>query len=450
LIEILTIGGLLMAWSRKSAMFASLAIALYLLGLVLRNQQLVTVAVVLLSFLTWAAFRTTNADVSSSGRRLEDENAMGGIALQNLVALRKLSSARVFEDGEIDVSIRIQNKSNLSKILEVRDRVPEVMRIKKGANYVLMELGPQRETEISYTIEAPLRGFYTIGPVCIRIQDTFGLFHNEREIHLYDDFLVFPKMEDIKDALIKSRVPKIFTGAVNIRNPGEGSNFYNLREYVPGDAMKKVNWKATARSGGKLMVNEFERDAVSDIILLVDSRSVSETGPVSRNSLVYSTRAAASLSQYFLSRRDSVGVVVYGDEIVSVDRDTGKKQLYVILTKLAGAMAKGNTPLKVVTNRILPHINRGSPIIILSPLEDDPTIIDAVRDLRSRNFDVTILSPSSLEFEFDARRLDRTGYELLKTERDILMSELRGLGANVMDWEPDMLLNTALSGARGF
>ena len=93
-----------MAWSRKSAMFASLAIALYLLGLVLRNQQLVTVAVVLLSFLTWAAFRTTNADVSSSGRRLDDDNSSGGIALQNLVALRKLSSARVFEDGEIDVS----------------------------------------------------------------------------------------------------------------------------------------------------------------------------------------------------------------------------------------------------------------------------------------------------------------------------------------------------------
>jgi uncharacterized protein (DUF58 family) len=145
-----------------------------------------------------------------------------------------------------------------------------------------------------------------------------------------------------------------------------------------------------------------------------------------------------------------VGLVIYGDEITSVDRDTGKKQLYVLLTKLAGAMAKGNTPMKIVTNRIMPHINRGSPIIILTPLEEDPTIVDAVRDLRSRNFDVTILSPSSLEFEFDARRLDRTGYEVLKTERDILMAELRGLGAFVMDWEPDMMLNTALSGARGF
>ncbi len=423
---------------------------MYLLGLVLRNQQLVTVAVVLLSFLTWAALRTAHGDVSSSGRRMEDTQLDEGVQLQNIVAMRKVSTARVFEDGEIDVVVRLQNRSNIAKVIEVRDRVPEVMRIKKGANYVLMEIGPQRETEISYTIEAPLRGFYTIGPVCIRVQDEFGLFHNEKEIQLYDDYLVFPKMEDIKDAMVKSRVPKIFTGAVAIRNPGEGSNFFNLREYLPGDPMRKVNWKATARQDGKMMVNEFERDAVSDVVLIVDSRQVSETGPVSRNSLVFSTRAAASLSQYFLSRRDSVGLVVYGDEIVSVDRDTGKKQLYILLTKLAGAMAKGNTPLKIVTNRIMPHINRGSPIIIMSPLEDDPTIVDAVRDLRSRSFEVTILSPSSLEFEFDARRLDRTGYEVLKTERDIMISELRGLGAHVMDWEPDMLLTTALAGARGF
>ena len=113
-------------------------------------------------------------------------------------------------------------------------------------------------------------------------------------------------------------------------------------------------------------------------------------------------------------------------------------------------MARGNTPLQVVVNRILPHINKGSPIIVLSCLEDDTTIVNAIRDLRARDFDVTILTPSSLEFEFDARRLDRTGYEVLKTERDILISELRGLGAFVMDWEPDMLLSTALAGARGF
>ena len=93
---------------------------------------------------------------------------------------------------------------------------------------------------------------------------------------------------------------------------------------------------------------------------------------------------------------------------------------------------------------------RDSPIIFLSNLEDDPTIVNALRDFRARDFDVTVLTPSSLEFEFDARRIDRTGYEVMKTERDVLISELRGLGVNIMDWEPDMLLSTALAGARGF
>ena len=45
--------------------------------------------------------------------------------------MRKVSTSRVFEDGEIDVVVRLQNRSNIAKVIEVRDRVPEVMRIKK-------------------------------------------------------------------------------------------------------------------------------------------------------------------------------------------------------------------------------------------------------------------------------------------------------------------------------
>ena len=62
-------------------MFASLSIAMYLLGLVLRNQQLVTVAVVLLSFLTWAALRTAHGDVAATGKRIEDSILDEGVQL---------------------------------------------------------------------------------------------------------------------------------------------------------------------------------------------------------------------------------------------------------------------------------------------------------------------------------------------------------------------------------
>ena len=138
-------------WSRKSAMLGSLAVAMYLLGLTLRNTQLVTIAVVIFVFLTWAALIGNHADVASSGRRAEEWSGEEGVALGNVVAMRKLSSARMFEDGELNVTLRMQNTSSLPKILEVRDRVPEVMRIKEGANYILMELGPRRETFIEYT-----------------------------------------------------------------------------------------------------------------------------------------------------------------------------------------------------------------------------------------------------------------------------------------------------------
>ena len=142
-------------WSRKSAMLGSLAVAMYLLGLTLRNTQLVTIAVVIFVFLTWAALLGNHADVASSGRRADEWSGEEGVALGSVVAMRKLSSARMFEDGELNVTLRMQNTSSLPKILEVRDRVPEVMRIKEGANYILMELGPRRETFIEYTVECP-------------------------------------------------------------------------------------------------------------------------------------------------------------------------------------------------------------------------------------------------------------------------------------------------------
>ena len=102
-------------WSRKSAMLGSLAIAMYLLGLTLRNEQLVTIAVVIFVFLTWAALFGGHADVASSGRRADEWSGEEGIALGSVIAMRKLSSARLFEDGELNVTLRMQNNSPLPK-----------------------------------------------------------------------------------------------------------------------------------------------------------------------------------------------------------------------------------------------------------------------------------------------------------------------------------------------
>ena len=179
-------------WSRKSAMLGSLAVAMYLLGLTLRNSQLVTIAVNFV-FLTWAALFGGHADVASSGERAEEWTGEEGVSLSNVSAMRKLSSARIFEDGDIGVTLRMQNHSALGKILEVRDRVPEVMRIKEGANYILMELGPRRETFIEYTVECPLRGFYSLGPVAVQSARSIWIISQGKRTPCLQRFPRIPK-----------------------------------------------------------------------------------------------------------------------------------------------------------------------------------------------------------------------------------------------------------------
>jgi hypothetical protein len=80
-------------WSRKSAMLGSMAVAMYLLGLTLRNSQLVTIAVVIFVFLTWAALFGGHADVASSGRRAEEWTGEEGVVLGSVLVMRKLFGA---------------------------------------------------------------------------------------------------------------------------------------------------------------------------------------------------------------------------------------------------------------------------------------------------------------------------------------------------------------------
>ena len=74
--------------------------------------------------------------------------------------------------------------------------------------------------------------------------------------------------------------------------------FYALREYLPGDSFRSINWKALARTG-EMMVNEKTRDAVTDVFVIVDTRDVSRIGTVLKNPLEMGTVAVTSVSIIF-------------------------------------------------------------------------------------------------------------------------------------------------------
>jgi uncharacterized protein (DUF58 family) len=285
--------------------------------------------------------------------------------------------------------------------------------------------------------------------VSLRARNTFNLGVEEMYVDHHSDIVIFPQIKDIEEAFLRSRTPKMYTGATTLRTPGQGSEFYSLREYVPGDPFKNINWKAFARTGD-LMVNEKCRDAVTDLYLILDSRDLARIGTVLKNPLEMGTVSAASLAAFFLKRRDSVALAIYDEKLSYLPPDTGDKQYFKILSALAGVTPKGAMPLQAVTNSLSGRFSRGSPVFIISSCEGDGTVPAAVRDLVGRGHEVTVLSPSSVDFERLVSRIPRMSYEVLKLERQNRLTTLAGSGAQVIDWMPDMDLSQALMQVRGY
>ena len=410
-------------WTRKAAILLTSGISLILIGMMISNFQLMIVGLTFISFLAINGWVEGHSDLEIK---------------------RDVSAVNVYKGDDINVVLTVTNKSyRRTQQLEVFDNVPHEMKMRKGINLMRMNLGPGQTATIRYTVRCPLRGHYTIGPTSIRYRNTFNLFVSETSVGDRSDITVFPQVRDVEEALIRSDVPKMYTGATTLKTPGQGMEFYALREYFPGDSFRSINWKAFARTG-ELMVNEKTRDAVTDVFIILDTRDVARIGTVLKNPLEMGTVAAASIANYFIKRRDSVSLVTYGERMDFLPPETGDKQHYKVLSQLAAVESKGSMPLQAVTNALSPRISRGSPVFIISSLEGDGTTLPAIRNLSGKGHEVIVLSPSSIDLERLVSRIPRMAYEVLKLERQNRLTAISGYGAKVIDWTPSVELSQAL------
>ena len=410
-------------WSKKAAAVAGGAIFLTLAGLIRLNYLFISAGLVMLTFVVISSFLD--------------------VWMPNVRIRRETTSDNIFEDGTMSVKFIIKNTGLGIGFVEIYDSLPPQARIIKGSNYTLLYMKPWQEVSFEYSLKLPLRGHYHLGPVKMRVKDAFDLFYNERLEESIHSFSVFPQVEVLEEQVITSRSPKLLSGAMPLNVIGTGTEFYSLREFVPGDSLRSVNWKALAKKG-KMMVNETVREDVMDVILLVDAREVSAVGGGRDTPLEMSCRAAATYAKQLLDERNNVALMVYGDSIDRVDLDRGEHHLFKILTALSSAKPEGNLKLELVMKDLLPHIPSGSPIILFSSLDDDHTIAEAFTSTISRGFTITTISPSSLDFEERMKRIPVEPLLMAKIERDNLISELRSFGLQVGDWKYGENVNTAL------
>ena len=410
-------------WSRKAAAVAGGALFLALAGLIRLNYLFISAGLVMLIFVVLSSFLD--------------------VWMPNVQIRRETTSDNIFEKGDLSVKFIVKNKGLGIGFVEIYDQLPPQARITKGSNYTLLYMKPWQEVSFEYSLKLPLRGHYHLGPVKMRVKDAFDLFYNERIEESIHSFSVFPEIELLEEQIIKSRAPKLLSGAMPLNVIGAGTEFYSLREFVPGDSLRSVNWKALAKKG-KMMVNETVREDVMDVILLLDAREVSAVGGGKDTPLEMSCRAAATYAKQLLDERNNVALIIYGESIERIDLDRGEHHLFKILTALSSATPTGNLKLEIVMKDMLPYIPSGSPIILFSSLDDDHTLSEAFTNTISRGYTITTISPSSLDFEEKMKRIPAQPLLIARIERDNMISEIRSFGMQVGDWKSNEAVNTAL------
>jgi len=413
-------------WTRKSVLILATGVVCLVGGMIFNNLQLLLMGSVFLFILVLAYF----------------------ITISSVEVKRIIPESRAFEGDRITVILRIINTGHGSGLLEVFDKLPSAFRLVEGSNGITVSLGRDEMVDLKYVVECPLRGYYLVGPVIVRKRDFFQIFCDKVTINAQSHMTIYPRMDPLKDVHARTRYRKMHPGSVSLKEVGTGSDFHSIRDYMSTDPFKRINWKVTSRLR-RLMVNQYELEDVFNAMILVDARSITKVGTPLRNPLEFSIKAAAAISDALMKRTNKVGVVTYNDNVRVVPPGSGETQLYTILSHLTGTYAKGSRSFKdalVVAGR---YITPRSPIILISPLDDDPSVKEMVRDLCSRDFHVSIVSPSSVEFEREVTGVYSPKYLLLRMERENFMTTLRGYGARVIDWTPDRSIDSIVREVRG-
>ena len=242
-----------------------------------------------------------------------------------LVAL-SLDRDRAVEGDEVTVTIDLEARTPIER-LELHVPLGDGLEIVEGASPLTLHLDYGEERTVSLKLRCERWGAYVVGELLLRAHDRLDLFAYEGTLDRRTPLKVYPRAEQLR-SLVFPLETQVFTGNQVSRAKGEGIEFADLRAYEPGDAMRRINWRASARRG-QLWVNESHPERNTDVIVFLDT--FVEARQEQESTLDLAVRAAATIADRYLERKDRVGLVSFGGYLNWLLPSSGIVQLYRIV-----------------------------------------------------------------------------------------------------------------------
>lgn len=185
---------------------------------------------------------------------------------------------------------------------------------------------------------------------------------------------------------------------------GQSVEFLQHREYVPGDDLRRVDWKVWAKQD-RLYVKQFEEDTNVRSTVLVDISASMQYGSGPLNKYEYGCTIAATLAYLLLRQQDSVGCVSFDEDIrIKVPSLSKRNHINSIVQALASDSPKDKTDLYSIFRQVAEtYPRRGMMIVISDLLGDRDGLVKGLKLLRQRGHDVMVfhvMDDDELDFPF--------------------------------------------------
>ena len=345
--------------------------------------------------------------------------ALRGIQVERQARSLRASVGDIFEEH-----FEVSNTSRIPKLwLEVANQ--SNMPFATGSRILTFLRAKQKRI---YTARTWLtnRGGFPLGPTTITSGDLFGIFRVSKSFPPTTSLVVLPMLFPVSEFLTP---PGLLPGGKAIRRKSIDITPHaaGVREYVPGDPMKRIHWPTSIRRE-QLMVKEFEQDPQAEVWLFLDTYKSShvakpgdtyETPPIDdllllrrrkvklpASTLEYSISITASLAHYFIGQRRAVGFVsASGRSFKMIPAERSERQEAKILEELAFLQAESTYTLPGLVTAQLGQLPQGSSAILVTPMIW-PELLLGVDSLQRRNLRPVVVLLMSHSFGSRANNED--------------------------------------------
>lgn len=367
----------------------------------------------------------------------------------NLTIEGRIRHSKLIVGDLTDLLLKFKNDGKNTLPLEYSILFNENVKVVSGNNEGFLILKGGDLHNVTLSLKFNKRGVYDIGVIRCVISDPLGLFKQTIYKELNVRVVVLPRYLDKGYLSLKALHTGAWPGNITSKIPGHSMEFYGLRNYMPGDELKKVNWRASARMG-KLITNEYEAERVTDAIIIVDINRLSDNTEYERKIVEACVSGSAALSSILLKQGNRVGAIVMGAVRDWVRPGFGKRHMMRILYTLTKAEPGLTLKIVDVISLLIPFIlAKGTRIFILSSLLDD-TIIEAVKGLIFKGYRVNVIAVFPRPVYKDV--VEELAIEIINLKRLLLIKKLSSLCTVILwDGERDLvnILNKYLKTSRG-